>query len=78
MTEADGGPGPGELLLWMAVFVVVGAPLFYLVWRLLNELLTGRVDGGTAAAGAAGLAGLAVVLALVARRVRAWEARRVD
>lgn len=64
---------PFGLLGWMALFVVLGSPLVYFVWRFVNELLAGEFRAGTAALAAGGLVGLIGLLAVVARKIRRWE-----
>ncbi|MCG8469433.1 MAG: hypothetical protein MJB57_14710 [Gemmatimonadetes bacterium] len=67
----DGSP---RIVLWMAVFVVIGAPFVYLVWDFVNELLSGRFELSTAGLALVGLGGGLLVLRLVARRAAVWEA----
>lgn len=62
-----------KVLLWMALFVVLGAPFVFLIWEFLNELFAGRIVGRRAGLALLGAVGLGVVLALVARRARRWE-----
>lgn len=65
--------GGARVLLWMTLFVLLGAPFVFLIWEFLNELFAGRVAARRAGLALLGAIGLAVVLALVARRVRRWE-----
>lgn len=65
--------GTVGLLGRLALFVVLGAPLVFLVWRFVNEALSGHFRGRSAALAAAGLLGLAWLLRLVARQIRRWE-----
>ena len=65
--------GTGRLTLWIGVFVLLGAPLLFFVWRFVNEILSGRFTGSHALVAAAGLGGLLALLWLVARSVRRWE-----
>lgn len=58
---------------WMALFVVLGSPLVFLVWRFVNELLAGEFRAGSATLAAGGLVGLIGLLAVVARKIRRWE-----
>ena len=71
--EGHDGIGTGGLLGRMALYVVLGAPLVFLVWRFLNEALAGEVHGDSAALAAAGLLGLVWLLRLVARQINRWE-----
>lgn len=65
--------GGRNVLLWMMLFVVLGAPFVFLIWEFVNELLAGRIAAGRAGLALVGAIGLGVVLSLVARRVRRWE-----
>ena len=61
------------MLPMFLLFVVAGAPLVYLIWHFINDLLLGRFDpvgAGLAVLGAAGLFG---VLVLVKRQISRWE-----
>ena len=61
------------VLLWMALFVIVGAPFVYLIWEFINEILSGQFDPATAGLALVGIVGAVFVLKLVARRAAAWE-----
>lgn len=65
--------GTGGLLGRLGLYVLLGAPLVFLVWRFLNEALSGEFHGQSAALAAAGLVGLAWLLKLVARQISRWE-----
>lgn len=68
-------PGLPELMLTMAAFVLLGAPLLFFVWRFLNQALAGRVLEGRVLTAVLGLAGLGLLLWLLARRIGRWEGR---
>ena len=70
--------GFGTLLLAMCAFVVAGAPLVYYLWRVVNDLLIGRVVSARLAIAAPVLLAFIGLLAVLARAVRRWEARHVD
>ena len=62
-----------RLVATIAVFVVLGTPPVFLVWRFVNQLLLGEFDGSVAALAALGLVVLAALMALVAHSIRGWE-----
>ena len=68
--RSDGSAG---IVLWMAIFVVIGAPFVYLIWDFINELLSGRFDFTTAGLALVGVAGAVAVLKFVARRAALWD-----
>jgi len=67
--------GTGTLLLLMGVFVVVGAPLVYLLWSVVNDILTGHIVRLHLALAAPALIVFVVVLNLLARSIRRWDGR---
>ena len=77
----DGGPkderalGLGTLIASIAVFVVVGMPLVYYLWSVLNELLSGRVEWGRLGLAGPVIAVFVVLLVLGTRALSRWEAR---
>lgn len=71
----DKAPGTGIILLWMAMFMILGVPFVYLIWDFINHALAGHVIAAEAGLAAVGVTGLAAVLWLVGRRVRRWEAQ---
>lgn len=72
--ERRSAPGTGGLLAGMAMFVIVGFPMVFFIWRFVNEILSGRfvlVDAGLALVFSLMFAGL---LRVLASRVRRWDA----
>jgi hypothetical protein len=61
-------------MLVMAGFVIVGAPLVYLLWRVVNDLLTGQVVGTRLLLAVPALVVFIIVLNVLARTVRRWDA----
>lgn len=76
--EKKGRTGFVPLAAGMALFVVVGIPLVGYAWETLNQLLSGRISPTRLLATLPVLALMAVLLVLLSRRVRRWEARHVD
>lgn len=73
--DHDAGPSAAGMLPVFILFVVVGAPLVYLIWHFINDLLLGVFDPAGAGLAAAGAVGLAGVLTLVSRQISRWEER---
>ena len=72
----DGGTiGLGTLIASMVVFVVVGMPLVYYLWSVLNELLSGQVDWGRLGLAVPVAAVFAALLMMVTRAISSWDAR---
>lgn len=65
-----------RLIGWIALFVLVGFPMVGYLWETLNQLMAGVVDPGRLAISVPVLLVLAVVLGLLSRAVRGWEAER--
>lgn len=42
-TSAPQQVGLGGLMMVMGAFVIVGAPLVYLLWTVVNDILTGHI-----------------------------------
>jgi hypothetical protein len=61
-------------MLVMAGFVIVGAPLVYLLWRVVNDLLTGQVVGTRLLLAVPALVVFIILLNVLARTVRRWDA----
>lgn len=80
----DGGPkdtaaiGLGTLIASIAAFVVVGMPLVYYLWSVLNELLSGHVEWARLGLAVPVAAVFAVLLVLVVRAISRWEARPTE
>lgn len=72
---SDQQVGTVGIVLWMALFVVVGAPFIYLVWEFVNHALSGQFDLLELGLAVVGGAGAFVLLRLVATRASRWEGR---
>ena len=70
---STGEPAGAQVVFWMLVFVLAGAPFVYLIWDFINEILQGRFVPATAGLAVVGTLGLLVVLRLVAARARVWD-----
>ena len=69
-----GSPGVGGMLLFFAVFAILGGPLVFLIWETINHVLTGnlgavRLEWFLPAAVAFG-----VLLVVLGRVLRRWSA----
>ena len=58
----------------MGLFVVLGVPMVFFIWRFVNDLLSGRFVASEAALALGLLILFLVFLRLLARRVRRWDA----
>ena len=67
-----------KLIAGIAAFVLVGFPLVGYLWETLNQLMAGNVRRGRLAVSLPLLLLLAVLLFMLARTVRGWEAERLD
>lgn len=65
-------PGTGKLALGMALLVLAGGPLVFVLWEAVNALLAGRPERIRPDATLAALAAFAVYLAVLARIVTRW------
>jgi len=70
---ADSSESMTPVILWMALFVFVGAPFVYLIWNFINHALAGSIEASTAGLAAVGALGLWGVLRFVAARALAWQ-----
>jgi hypothetical protein len=70
---ADSSESMTPVILWMALFVVIGAPFVYLIWNFINHALTGSIEASTAGLAVVGALGLWGVLRFVAARAVAWQ-----
>jgi len=78
MADADSRAEPlgfGGLMASMALFVVIGTPLVYLIWKVINDLLTGHVVASRLLLAVPALVVLWLVLKAMARSIRRWEGR---
>jgi hypothetical protein len=66
--------GLGRLMLFMAIFVVVGTPLVYLLWTVVNDLLTGHFVNSRLLMAVPVLIVFIIVLGVLARLIRRWDA----
>jgi hypothetical protein len=65
--------GTGGLMVAMLVFVIVGTPLVYLLWTVVNDLLTGTVVRSRLLLAVPALIVFIIVLNVLARTVRRWD-----
>jgi hypothetical protein len=65
--------GFGRLMLVMAAFVVVGTPLVYLLWSVVNDLLSGQIVMNRLL-----LAGPVLIVFIIVLRVLARTVTRLD
>ena len=70
--ERDQAPHPAAIVGTVLGFAALGTPLFLYVWETLNGLLSGHGSLPRVAWSLPALALLAALLALLARRLRAW------
>jgi len=71
MTTSE--PAVASIVLWMALFVVVGAPCVYLVWEFINQVLTGHFELTRLGLAVVGTIGAVAVLKLVASKATRWD-----
>lgn len=76
---AEGATAPertgfGGLMAAMALFVVVGTPLVYVLWSVVNDILTGHIVTTRLILAVPALILFIIVLNLLARAVRRWDA----
>lgn len=67
--------GFGGLMASMALFVVVGTPLVYLIWMVINDLLTGHIVTSRLLLAVPALIVFLFVLKLLAGSIRRWDGR---
>jgi hypothetical protein len=67
--------GFGGLMASMGLFVVIGTPLVYLIWKVVNDILTGHVVTTRLVLAVPALVVLWLVLRLMARSIRRWDSR---
>jgi hypothetical protein len=63
----------GKLIGGMLIFVILGAPLVWFLWEVLNGLLAGHFDGIRLLLAIPVAALFAGLLVLLSRTVRRWE-----
>jgi len=76
---AEGATAPervgfGGLMAAMALFVVLGTPLVYVLWSVVNDILTGHIVTTRLLLAVPALIVFIIVLNLLARAVRRWDA----
>lgn len=64
----------GKLVLYIALLVVIGLPMVYILWDAVNHLLTGHIGDINFVLVLPVLAVFAVFVYVLARLVRRWEA----
>ncbi len=67
------GPGLAGLMLGMGIFVIIGFPMIFYIWRFVNELLSGRFVLGDAALAAVLLVIFIGFLRILGKRVHRWD-----
>ena len=70
----SGAPGFTGLLVGMGVFVIVGIPMVFFIWRFVNEILAGYFVPVDAAMGFVFLIVFVLFLRFLGRRVVRWDA----
>ena len=63
----------GKLIGLMAVFVVLGMPLVWYLWTVVNEVLTGHVNGRHVLIALPVLVVFLALLVLLSKAVRRWD-----
>lgn len=67
------GSGFAGLMAGMGLFVIIGIPMVFFIWRYVNDILSGRFVAAEAALALGLLVLFLVFLRLLARRVRRWD-----
>jgi hypothetical protein len=57
----------------MTLFVIIGVPMVFFIWRFVNDLLMGRVVASHALVALVLLVVFVLYMRIVARHVRKWE-----
>lgn len=63
----------GKLIGLISLFVVLGMPLVWYLWTVVNELLTGHLDGQRLLLAVPVLALFLTLLVFLSRAVRRWD-----
>lgn len=63
----------GKLIGLISLFVVLGMPLVWYLWTVVNELLTGHLDGQRLLLAVPVLAVFLTLLVFLSRAVRRWD-----
>ena len=69
----EGIVGTYKLIGAMALAVIAGTPMVWYLWEVLNELLSGRVDGFHALVAVPVLFLFTALLVVLSRLVRRWD-----
>lgn len=67
------GIATGRLLAFMALFVIIGVPMVFYIWRFINDLLMGQVVASNTLIALVLLVVFVLYMRIVARQVRKWE-----
>jgi hypothetical protein len=71
-------PGAGKYVAPIAFFILAGIPAVALLWDALNHLFAGQIHLTRMLMGFGGLVLLVLLLAMLARTLSRWEARRSE
>ena len=71
--ESKEGPGLAGLMIGMGVFVIIGVPMVFYIWRFINDLLMGQVVASNTLIALVLLVVFVLYIRIVARQVRKWE-----
>ncbi|HUH12778.1 MAG TPA: hypothetical protein VMK65_06690 [Longimicrobiales bacterium] len=66
-------PSVGRLTAWIFALVIVATPFAALVWEMLNQLMSGRMEPRGMLLGLAGLGVLLAIWRLTWRSIQRWE-----
>jgi hypothetical protein len=72
-TEKAHGPGLAGLMLGMGLFVIIGIPMVFYIWRFVNELLSGHFILSDAALAAVLLVVFIGFLRILGKQVHRWD-----
>jgi hypothetical protein len=67
------GPGLAGLMIGMGLFVIIGIPMIFYIWRFINELLSGRFILADAALATVLLVIFIGFLRILGKQVRRWD-----
>lgn len=72
--NAGGSPSVGGILLFFAVFAVIGGPLVFVIWETINHVLTGDFGAVRLGLFLPALVAFGVLLYVLGRVLRRWSA----